>query len=41
MTEPLAHPNKEASLDERIRARFASFGGVELELPPRLLAPRP
>jgi antitoxin FitA len=31
----------EANLYERIRARFAPLGGVDLELPPREDAPEP
>jgi hypothetical protein len=35
MTEPTESPDKEVNLYERIHARFAAIGGVDLELPPR------
>ncbi|MGH7050552.1 MAG: FitA-like ribbon-helix-helix domain-containing protein [Acetobacteraceae bacterium] len=39
LREPERPP--EPNLYERIRARFAPFGGVELELPPRAAAREP
>jgi antitoxin FitA len=42
VNDALAHDeDREPNLAEAIRRRFAPFGGVELELPPREPAPEP